>query len=314
VSTPVTGLDARGSGDSSPGGDRTAGTACAACGAHPHWLPCHGSLHRCPQCGFVAFHVTDPAALDTLYDSEYFAGAEYTDYLGEADALRRSMRRHLRQMARYQPPGGRLLEIGCAYGLFLDEARAQFDVAGMDVCPGPVTHARQVLQVHAHCGDFVTHDWGDRRFDVVCMWDTIEHLSAPDLFMRRAAELLTDDGMLFLTTGDIGALNARLRGRHWRQIHPPTHVSYFSRRTMATMLERTGFRVEGIETAAYYHSMFNILTSLERSGGLGARPARLLQALLGERLTRRLGGWLNLGDTMFVAARKTHLSDGAPRA
>ena len=60
------------------------------------------------------------------------------------------------------------------------------------------------------------------------MWDTIEHLKRPDLFVQKAAADLRPGGLIALTTGDIGSLNARLRGARWRMIHPPTHLHYFS--------------------------------------------------------------------------------------
>jgi SAM-dependent methyltransferase len=141
-------------------------------------------------------------------------------------------------------------------------------------------------------------------FDVVCMWDTIEHLPGPARFVSRAAEALRPGGHLFLTTGDIGSLNARLRGSGWRQIHPPTHLNYFSRETMRRLLERYGFEVVGIETAAYHHTVFNIISALKLRGGMLGRGAGLAGRLLGERMTRRLGLWLDLRDIMFVAARR----------
>jgi 2-polyprenyl-3-methyl-5-hydroxy-6-metoxy-1,4-benzoquinol methylase len=195
--------------------------------------------------------------------------------------------------------------VGCAYGLFLDEARARFDrVTGIDVTDVPLEHARNVLRLDARRGDFLTAELGPEPFDVVCMWDTIEHLPGPDRFVARAFALLRPGGSLFLTTGDIGALNARLRGPNWRQIHPPSHLNYFSRATMTRMLERVGFEVRPIETASYYHSVYNILASIRMRRGAGARAASALLGLLGERLARRLGLWINLGDTMFVAARR----------
>lgn len=281
------------------------GAACPVCATDAGFDRALGTLERCRSCGFIAYRGASPAELAALYDDRYFAGAEYPDYLGQEAALRRSMRRHLRQMARYTPLRGALLEIGCAYGLFLDEARAHFSrVMGIDVCAGPVAYARATLGLDVRCGDFLTAGLGGERFDVVCMWDTIEHLPTPDAFLSRAVSVLRPGGMLFLTTGDIGALNARLRGARWRQIHPPTHVSYFSRDTIARLCARAGLEVMGAETAAYYHTVYNVLASIRLRGALPGRVASAMLATLGERMTRRAGVWLDLGDIMFVAARR----------
>src|SRR5207237_7603407 len=142
---------------------------------------------------------------------------DYPDYLGQQDAVRRSMRRHLRQMSRYQNLGGALLEVGCAYGLFLDEARAFFStVKGVDICEGPLEHARRVLGLDAVATDFLALDFGVQKFDAICLWDTVEHLPAPEQFIAKAAGLLAPDCRLFLTTADLGALNDRFRGTDLR--------------------------------------------------------------------------------------------------
>ena len=261
-------------------------------------------LDKCLACGFITFRDYKAQALLEIYSDEYFAGAEYADYVGQQDAMRRSMRRHLKQMNRYNPKHGSLLEIGCAYGLFLDEARSYFScVSGIDICTTPTTYAKERLGLDVYCDDFLKRDFGDVRFDVICFWDTIEHLAAPEAYIEKAAGLLNSEGMIFLTTGDIDSFNARLRGGNWRQIHPPSHLHYFSRDTVTVLLNRLGFEVTGIESTPYYHTAYNILASIRLRGGFSGRLASFALSLPVEKLARRLGFWINLGDIMFVAAR-----------
>jgi hypothetical protein len=77
---------------------------------------------------------------------------------------------------------------------------------------------------------------------------------------------------------------------------------------MKRLMERVGFRVMGIETAAYYHTLHNILASIDLRGGLTGRLSHVALAAMGEPVSRRLGLWINLGDTMFVAAAPTAAS------
>jgi 2-polyprenyl-3-methyl-5-hydroxy-6-metoxy-1,4-benzoquinol methylase len=277
--------------------------ACIACGRPAHYRPALAGLDACTECGFITYRTPDHFDASELYRSEYFRGEEYPDYLGQERALRRSMKRHLSQMSKYGKLDGALLEVGCAYGFFLDEARACFSrVVGIDVADDAVEHASRALGLDARQGDLLQLDLSD-RFEVICLWDTVEHLPRPDAILERAKRLLAPRGLLFLTTGDVASLNARLRGARWRQIHPPTHLHYFSRETMARLLRRLGFEIVGIETAAYYHTLFNVLGSLAlRKGWLG-RIAKTAGASIGQDLGSKLGFWLNLGDIMFVAAR-----------
>ncbi len=278
--------------------------ACRVCEGTEGYERVFERLDRCRTCGFITFLGFDERALSDIYNGDYFAGTEYPDYLGQQDALRRSMRRHLGQMARYNPNRGSLLEVGSAYGLFLDEAKAHFDnVKGIDICEAPTAYARERLELNVECADFQRVDFGRRRFDVVCLWDTLEHLSAPEAYLKKCTTLLNKNGMVFLTTGDISSLNARLRGAKWRQIHPPSHLHYFSRATITRLLNRLGLKIVGIETTSYYHTAFNILASIRMRDTFGGRVASTALNVVGENPARRLGFWINLGDIMFVAAR-----------
>jgi SAM-dependent methyltransferase len=289
------------------------GPACLVCASDAGFAATLRDLARCRRCGFVTYRGTNGVDPRTLYGAAYFRGSEYPDYHGQEPAIRRSMRRHLRQMARYAPLGGTLLEIGCAFGFFLGEARVHFRrVVGIDVADAALAHARDALGLDVRAGDFLTLDLAAERFDVVCLWDTVEHLARPDAYLGRAHEVLAPGGLVFLTTGDIGSRNARLRGARWRLIHPPTHLHYFSRSTIARLLERTGFQVAGIETAAYYHTLFSVLGSLAIRGGAPGRLAARAAAWLGPRVTNRLGVFVNLGDIMFVAARRRPSASSPP--
>jgi SAM-dependent methyltransferase len=238
-----------------------------------------------------------------MYDDLYFTDVDYPNYLGNERSLRRSMARHLDQIGHYWTRRGALLEIGCAYGFFLDEAREGFDrVVGVDVAASVVERARERFGVEALAGGFLEIPFEDASFDVVCLWDTIEHLARPDQFLQKSRRLLRPAGRLFLTTGDISSLNARFRGRNWRQIHPPSHLHYFSRQSITRLFERTGFRVRGFETAAYHHSVHNILASLAMRQGMAAGPSRLAIRVIGPSVAQQIGFWINLGDIMFVAA------------
>jgi hypothetical protein len=81
-------------------------------------------------------------------------------------------------------------------------------------------------------------------------------------------------------------------------------VNYFSRATIRRLLTRLGFRVAGIETAAYYHTVYDVLATIELRGGPAGRVARAILGVVPRGRADRLGFWINLGDTMFVAAQR----------
>jgi SAM-dependent methyltransferase len=281
---------------------RDAVLVCLVCEAEvPPESVLYRTLRRCPRCGFVfaPVELSDLQAHD-LYQAAYFRGGEYAGYLEDRAALQRNFRQRMTTLAHFAPDG-RLYEIGAAYGFFLELARERWQVEGIDVAAEACTYARQELGLDVRCGDFLELPLEPAAYDVFCLWDTIEHLRRPDLYLEKIARCLKSGGYLALTTGDIGSWSARLQGKHWRLIHPPTHLYYFSALTLARLLGRYGFTVVHVSHPGFYRSSEAMLRwFLSRF----RRP--------GERLYRRLQGarwlrwsiYLNLYDIMFLIAQK----------
>ena len=279
-------------------------TACLVCSGQYRASRIPG-LIECRNCGFLSADLAlSDDAIRALYSSKYFHGQEYADYVGEKDSLVCNFRHRLKTLVNHIPgaSGKRLFEIGCAYGFFLEAARAHFPFAqGIDISAEAVAYATGTLGVNAIAGDLLSAPITG-PFDVVCMWDVIEHLRRPDLVVARAASLLNDNGILAITTGDIGSLNARLRGKNWRLIHPPTHLHYFSAHTITALLQKHGFRVIRLAHPGTYRTLRNILYAIlvlhgrEQGGSIyrGIQEMTLLNRAI----------YLNLFDLMFVVARK----------
>jgi SAM-dependent methyltransferase len=242
-----------------------------------------------------------PETAARLYDERYFQGAEYFDYLRDQAIHRANFKKRLRQLLPWLPAGRRLFEIGCSYGLFLDLARRYWTVAGCDLAEEPCRHARESLGLDVHCADFLDLPLRPGSFGAFCLWDTIEHLDVPDLYLERIADVLPAGGIVALTTGDIGSALARWQGPRWRQIHPPTHLWYFSLATLTRTLKRFGFRIVWKRHVGMSRSVGQIVYSLTSLGR--QRPSPLHSLCLASGLGR-LGIWMNTFDLMMVVARR----------
>jgi SAM-dependent methyltransferase len=278
---------------------------CICCGGG-RWEPHFRVLRRCLDCGFVCADLDlTENDLRELYQADYFRGREYGDYVASRAVHEKNFAARWRDVTRLAPSLRSLFEVGCAYGFCLVYAASRgVDCAGVDVCVEGAAYARDVLGQRAEAGDFLALPIPEGRYDAFCLWDTIEHLAHPEAFVARVHHLLPPGGWLFVTTGDIGSAAARRRGPHWRMIHPPTHLQYFSRDTITRMLTRLGFAVAPITSVPIYRSVGEVLGRLAALGrGLTRRTAAVLTAATPGFLQRR-GFWLDLGDIMFVAARK----------
>jgi SAM-dependent methyltransferase len=252
---------------------------------------------RCDDCRlvFVAPGGFTAAQVAGWYSKEYFEGgisAGYTDYGASERILRHQAQATLRHLRRYQP-SGTLLEIGCAYGFFLLEARRFFRVTGMEISRFAGEQARS-RELDIIIGDFQELAVPPAHYSAVCLFDCIEHLAKPSNYLRKIHSALSPGGIVALSTGDISSLFARISGRRWRLMAPPLHLFYFSRATISNILEKAGFEV------------------LEVSYPGKAVPWSLILYMLSPRLKAALGPvgrlplriYINLFDAMLVIARK----------
>jgi SAM-dependent methyltransferase len=277
---------------------------CIVCGVTQSATPLYPGIVRCRECGYTYadLHLTDKELL-ALYNEQFFTGAEFSDYTADEPFLRKNLRLRFKELIKFRDPlrHRKLLEIGSAYGFFLDEVRNHFEsVHGIDITDAGVRHARESLKLDVIQADFLRHNYGDQRFDVVCMWDTIEHLRTPQEYIKKIAQLTEPGALLAITTADIGSWNARLRGRRWRMIHPPTHLHYFSGSTLPLLLDRHGFDVVYKRYCGFHRSLeniaYNILVLRQQKPGLFS-PIK-------KTGLSRFGFYLNLYDIMFVIARR----------
>ena len=273
---------------------------CILCGrdAANHFL--YPGILQCPSCSFV-FADTQLSAedLQKLYQRNYFFGNEYLNYLEDKPALQKNFKARIQTLLQHSF-GGNLFEIGCAYGFFLELAQRHWKVAGCDIS-APACEAARRQGYNVTCGDFLNLPLKEEQCDVVALWDTIEHLARPDLYIQKASAILRPGGILCATTGDIGSAMARMRKHRWRLIHPPTHLYYFDRKSIERLMNKNGLEIIHFEHCGYSRSVQQILYSLlvlNRETPLRKKLYKILKPLFGFSV------YINLYDIMFVIARK----------
>jgi SAM-dependent methyltransferase len=252
---------------------------------------------QCAECGLGRAHANnfDP---HIFYTTEYFTGGlpdGYADYLGSESVLRREFAKTVDFIRTYRA-SGRLLEIGCAYGFFLQEATRYFDVAGIEIVEGAAAFCRQ----HGLCVLTGTVDeCGLERFgtmDVIVLLDVIEHLPSPHVTLALCARYLSPGGLLVITTGDFGSRHARLSGPRWRLMTPPQHLWYFTRDSIRRMSQPHGLCIESCDHPWKVVPLSLIALQVKRMLGICAA---------GPTVTSRVGVPVNLFDAMRIVLRKT---------
>jgi SAM-dependent methyltransferase len=186
-------------------------------------------------------------------------------------------------------------------GFLLAEARERsWQTVGVEPSEFASGYAREELGLDVRTDNLFTAPLPRESFDAVVLGDVIEHLTRPEEALDRVASLLAPGGVLWLAVPDAGSRVARVLGRRWWSVIP-THVQYFTRGSIATLLRRNGWEVLEIRTAP---KAFTVRYYLERIGGY-SRPlagglVRVAAAAgLGERM------WApDFRDRMAVIARR----------
>jgi SAM-dependent methyltransferase len=251
---------------------------------------------RCEQCGLGRAQASgfDPGS---YYTDDYFSGGHadgYADYRGAESVLRREFAGTVDFIRRHHE-GGRLLDVGCAYGFFLQEAKRAYDVSGIEIAADAAAYCRkQGLRVVTGVADEPTlAQLG--MMDVIVLLDVIEHLPSPQETLALCARHLAPGGILVITTGDFASPYAKLSGTHWRLMTPPQHLWYFTRASIERMGQRLGLRMESFDHPWKIVPISLIGFQLRRM--LGLRAA-------GTGSPSRMGVPVNLFDAMRIVLRK----------
>jgi SAM-dependent methyltransferase len=281
-------------------------TPCELCGYTGEMLPFYPKqrIVKCPVCQLIFFG--EEIEPESLYAKEYFFGGEYRDYLADRKILQRNSSQRIGQLRRLKS-SGRLLELGSAFGFFLELAQKHWEVRGIDIAPEGTEYAHRTLGLNVMLADFLTLSDELESYDIICMWDTVEHLPHPVRFIEKASRWLKPGGVLVMTTGDIESPLARFQKEGWRLIHPPTHLFYFSVTTLSQAVERAGLKVLGTSHVGYYRGFQAMLYGMFV---LGRKPTWLYHVFtLNGRIDFPI--YMNLYDIMMLTARKPPIASTA---
>jgi SAM-dependent methyltransferase len=190
---------------------------------------------RCQGCAtvFVSPLPSSEVVQATYLDPEY-----HGDVSASEDRMRAEARARARVM---QARGcGRVLEIGCGAGFFV-EALLELGIAAEGVDPGPQAQraAARGLTIHPI---WLEDHVPSAPYDGVAMFEVIEHLPEPVHALRWCRRWMKPGGTLALSTPSASGLPARVLGRRFPMLCPPNHLEVFSRRGVAALLQRSGFR------------------------------------------------------------------------
>lgn len=256
----------------------------------------HGRIVRCRSCSLV--YMNPRPHHQSVQDN--YAAVEDTRYVDEEQGRVETFSESLDLVARYVP-SGRLLDVGCHVGTFLDLAEKRgYDVTGVEPSRWAAEVARTRIAGAVHVGVVEDAPLPDAGYDAVTMWDVVEHLPDPALTVRSVYAALRPGGVFALSTMDVDSLFARVAGSRWPW-YMQMHLVYFSRRTLTELLRREGFQIADVVSHTRRVRLSYLASRLEAYSQPAARAVGASLERLG--LDRRTVG-VNLGDIFTVVARR----------
>jgi 2-polyprenyl-3-methyl-5-hydroxy-6-metoxy-1,4-benzoquinol methylase len=183
---------------------------------------------------------------DKPVGQDYYFGDDYLDYPTQ------TYPEHALDLLRKFDCGNRLLDVGCALGVytkaFLD---AGFDAYGVDVSPFAIDQAsRLVGPVRAKCADLDTQEIPfSGSFETIWMWDVLEHFRTPDTVLEKVSQCALSGTKLILHTSNADSLTRRCLARDWEGYSDYSHqgVDQVTCTSLRQWLDRTGWKIIDFE-------------------------------------------------------------------
>lgn len=258
----------------------------------------HYQIVQCRQCGLV---YTNPRRRPVELLQDYEAVVE-TRYIQEREGRLLTFGRRIEVLEKLIPEhnGHRLLDIGAHVGVFVEVAQARgWEAFGLEPSRWAVEVGRS-MGLNMIQGTLRDAELDSDSFDLVTMWDVIEHLYDPLGDLREIARILKPGGLVCIHTMNIDSPFARLLGKRWPWL-VEMHLYFFTPATLKAMAEKAGLQVEGWHVQGRYLHLGYLLSRL--SGWvpwLGRAAERLTQIL-------HIDKWVvpvNFGDLFTLYARK----------
>lgn len=243
-------------------------TNCLVCDKNEFEPIYDATLLKCKSCGFVTANLNISAQnLKAIYTENYFKGEEYSDYLTDKDVLQKNFNNRLKFIySKFDRTKiNNALEIGCAYGFFAElytNQQKNSSYIGMDIAEEAIHYGKEKLNQNLIAEDYLSYPPPEKKYTDSFMWDVIEHLPDPEMVIKKVSDETESGGRIYITTGDIDSFIPKIKKQNWRMIHPPSHLHYFSKKTISLLLQKNGFEVKYVKYPSVSRSMKLVFYSL----------------------------------------------------
>lgn len=210
---------------------------------------------------------------------------------------------HITELKRYKQ-SGRLLDVGCSYGISVKAAGDMgFDAWGVEPTKKAVAYAKKQLHLKVYHGTLDNVKFPSKSFDVVSLYDVLEHVPNLRLLLREIHRMLKPGGIIAIQSPNIESLAFSILRTRWNWLLVPQHLWHFSGRSLDRVLADAGFTVIGKTTEDNPYDFASNWKSTLRIRGV--RYGLYLAAYAGITIGTHVWSMFGKGGLLRVYAQKT---------
>lgn len=207
-------------------------------------------IRSCRNCG-ISYTFPQPDNLDPYYPLKYRG---YNAFV--RNILRFFFKVRVNNWARKFGVPGDVLEIGCGPGFMLDAFRKKgWRVLGTERKEKMAINAKDALGLDVHIGDIGALP-EQREFDLIVMFNVLEHLKDPLQVINECSRRLKKDGTLIISVPNLESWQAKYAGSVWFHLDPPRHLYHFTARSLDNLLSKSGLKINNIQYVSFEHDPF----------------------------------------------------------
>ncbi len=194
---------------------------------------------KCNNCGLVYIN---PRLKEELIVEGYSEGSD-ENFVSQADAREATFTSSLKEIEKQRPQKGKILDIGTAGGSFLAAAKKRgWEVSGCEPNKWMAAWGKKNYGIDIKPGTLFDQKFKTETFDVVTLWDVIEHTGDPSKVLKECNRILKKDGLLVINYPDFGSWIAKGTKRKWAFLLS-VHLYYFTPETIKKILEKCGYEM-----------------------------------------------------------------------